>query len=64
MGLCGLTPDAPKLFQGGGRSITGAGIARRRAGGRLRPNLAPFGVASGRQKMAFIAAFVGFYRAI
>ena len=60
MEACGLAPHAPKLFQGGGRCITGAGVAHRRADGCLRPSLAPFGALSGRQKMAFIAALDGF----
>lgn len=60
MEACGLAPYAPELFRGGGRCITGAGAAHRRAGGCLRPSLAPFGALSGRQKTAFIAALDGF----
>lgn len=60
MEACGLAPHAPELFRGGGRCITGAGVAHRRADGCLRPSLAPFGALSRRQKAAFIAALDGF----
>lgn len=60
MDACGLAPHAPELFRGGGRCITGAGVAHRWADGCLRPSLVPFGALSGRQKAAFIAAFDGF----
>lgn len=60
MEACGLAPHAPELFRGGGRCITGAGVAHRRADGCLHPSLALFGALSGRKKAAFIAALDGF----
>lgn len=60
MEACGLASHAPELFRGGGRRITGVGVAHRRADGCLHPSLVLFDALSGRQKAAFIAALDGF----